>query len=524
MAAGQDGLTLALVLFGIFIRLTPTSDYKIGFKHELPENLGYYSCSNITNLGKYNFAIEKLFPTVRVNSTTQYGRPTTTTTIKRKVQNPSQYFLILSILLSGDIHHNPGPIKHPCTDCNKPVKCNQKAIQCDFCDLWTHLKCTNLSVQEYNILSKSDDNYYCECCTNRLPNFTDSYFKVSTSCNTSISSECGSINVNNISNVNIEDVEQNIFDELKGVRIKHPNNFHCAYLNINSFRNKFSSIKDLLNDNLVDMIIVAETKLDETFKNGEFFIDNYHLWRADRTAKGGGLLVYIRSDLACDRKTKLECKTIESIFTEINFKDRKWLICGLYRPPSLNDNLFIEDFNKTFDKISEKYDNVIIIGDLNYNCLDAEKCIPLINMCDVFDFTNIVKKATCFTKNALPTLLDVILTNKPNFCQNISNFNCGLSDYHNIISFQLKGFVPKIKKEFINYRSFKSFDQEKFVHELNCVNFDNLLSVDDVNEAYSNFQSEFVNIIDRNHPNMFPVQNEICLNEKIVSVNALLIK
>ncbi|CAG2249282.1 unnamed protein product [Mytilus edulis] len=123
------------------------------------------------------------------------------------------------------------------------------------------------------------------------------------------------------------------------------------------------------------MIIVAETKLDETFKNGEFFIDNYHLWRADQTAKGGGLLVYIRSDLACDRKTKLECKTIESIFTEINFKDRKWLICGLYRPPSLNDNLFIEDFNKTFDKISEKYDNVIIIGDLNYNCLDAEKCV-----------------------------------------------------------------------------------------------------------------------------------------------------
>ena len=86
---------------------------------------------------------------------------------------------------------------------------------------------------------------------------------------------------------------------------------------------------------------------------------------------------------------------------------------------------------------------------------------------------------------------------KPSFCQNISNFNCGLSDYHNIISFQLKGFVPKIKKEFINYRSFKSFDQEKFVHELNCVNFDNLLSVDDVNEAYSNFQSEFVNIIDK---------------------------
>jgi hypothetical protein len=27
----------------------------------------------------------------------------------------------------------------------------------------------------------------------------------------------------------------------------------------------------------------------------------------------------------------------------------------------------MEDFNKTLDKISVKYDNVILIGDLNYN-------------------------------------------------------------------------------------------------------------------------------------------------------------
>ena len=92
-----------------------------------------------------------------------------------------------------------------------------------------------------------------------------------------------------MSDVKNEDVEPNIFDELKDVRIKHPNKFQCAYLNINSFRNKFQSIKELLN--LVDMIIVGETKLDETFRNGEFHVDNFHLWRADRTANGGTYLL-----------------------------------------------------------------------------------------------------------------------------------------------------------------------------------------------------------------------------------------
>ena len=76
------------------------------------------------------------------------------------------------------------------------------------------------------------------------------------------------------------------------------------------------------------------TYRDDTFRNSEFNVENYHLlWRADRNASGGRLLVYIRSDLACDRKIKLECKSIESMFVEINFKERKWLICGIDPPP-----------------------------------------------------------------------------------------------------------------------------------------------------------------------------------------------
>jgi hypothetical protein len=104
-------------------------------------------------------------------------------------------------------------------------------------------------------MSKSNDYFYCDCCEDRLPNFTDSFFNFSRNpeLSTPVGSECGSIEVN-MSDVKNEDVEPNIFDELKDVRIKHPH--------------KFQSIKELLNENLVDMIIVGETKLDETFRNG----------------------------------------------------------------------------------------------------------------------------------------------------------------------------------------------------------------------------------------------------------------
>ena len=54
---------------------------------------------------------------------------------------------------------------------------------------------------------------------------------------------------------------------LKEVRKRHPNQFSCAYLNINSFGYTFCSVKEkeLLTTNTVDMLIIAETKLDNTF-------------------------------------------------------------------------------------------------------------------------------------------------------------------------------------------------------------------------------------------------------------------
>jgi hypothetical protein len=76
--------------------------------------------------------------------------------------------------------------------------------------------------------------------------------------------------------------------------------------------------------------------------------------------------------------------------------------------------------------------------------------------CFVFCFVVIsVRSLQCLVPNFTllfsTSLLNVnfVQTNKPKFCQNVSNFNCGLSDYHNMISFQLKGYVPKIKKELI---------------------------------------------------------------------------
>ena len=81
----------------------------------------------------------------------------------------------------------------------------------------------------------------------------------------------------------------------------------------------------------------------------------------------GCLSAYVRSDsdLPCDRKKKLEFNLVESINIEILIADKKWLMSGVYKPQTVEEKIFNEDFTKTCDQIITAYDNFMYIGDLN---------------------------------------------------------------------------------------------------------------------------------------------------------------
>ena len=121
-------------------------------------------------------------------------------------------------------------------------------------------------------------------------------------------------------------------------------------------------------------------------------------------------------------------------------------MCGAYKPPSLSDELFDQDCTMVMDKISEQYEHFILLGDLNFNMLDGPKSEKVSNVCDLFDLSNVVKDPNCFTSRNQPTLLDVILVNSSSYIGKIFHFNCGLSDVHNLIGFQLNIDIPKVNQ------------------------------------------------------------------------------
>lgn len=74
---------------------------------------------------------------------------------------------------------------------------------------------------------------------------------------------------------------------------------HIIYLNINSIFNKFEHIFSLLDLANLDIIALNEIKLDDTIPDKAFLHERYRLVRRDRSARGGGILIYVKKVIMC---------------------------------------------------------------------------------------------------------------------------------------------------------------------------------------------------------------------------------
>ena len=91
--------------------------------------------------------------------------------------------------------------------------------------------------------------------------------------------------------------EIDISQILKGLRLSNPKNVILSYLNVNSIRNKFENLREIIKQN-VDVLAVAETKIDASFPSAQFFLEGYHSpYRLDISRKSGGLLVYVKATI-----------------------------------------------------------------------------------------------------------------------------------------------------------------------------------------------------------------------------------
>ena len=167
------------------------------------------------------------------------------------------------------------------------------------------------------------------------------------------------------SKLDISDRLSNVVSErsLKVIRTKNPNRIVLSHLNINSLRNKFDILTDQISGN-VDVMVISETKLDDSFPESQFKIPGYSSpFRLDRDQNGGGIMVFVREDITV-KFLSFEDKPIETLFIELNFPKKKWLFSCKYNPNKnhISNHLRLRN---SLDLYSAKYENIILIRTFN---------------------------------------------------------------------------------------------------------------------------------------------------------------
>ena len=251
----------------------------------------------------------------------------------------------------------------------------------------------------------------------------------------------------------------------------------------------------------IDVFIITETFLRETIPNSFITIDGYDITRRDRKIckckqshcqnnhKGGGILVYTRSNLNCtehDNHPTLESLWLKGTSPKTN---ELFFINASYHPPKDNGN----DLHLTNYLVSSSeqilkenpYCTIFIGGDFNK-----------LNLSSLEDEGLSILQTPPTRKEAT---LDLLLTNRIDLVDNATTFTPSLkTDHRGIIMHPLQRIPPTRSKAF--YRNFSFKNKANFAKSLNNIDFSSVLRITDVDKAAETLESTISQIVTTNFP------------------------
>lgn len=177
--------------------------------------------------------------------------------------NSHTTFHQMRLYTSGDIDTNPGP--DDCSVCNKRIAQNHRAVNCDCCNMWCHIKCASIKPNEYkNYQYLSSFFWWCpRCLCSSLP--LASEISLKTSLNSSLDSSTFASNYKD----DVHDHE-NLYPSLKN-DLQLPG-LKMAHININGILNKLLDIKALLLSINFDILAITESHLNHDVSDDEIAI------------------------------------------------------------------------------------------------------------------------------------------------------------------------------------------------------------------------------------------------------------
>lgn len=346
--------------------------------------------------------------------------------ILKRDRTPSSFLVLSLLLLSGNVELNPGPhYKHPCGSCTKPVKPNQRGVQCDICDIWYHTRCMLMSPDRYEGLATLSAVWICSSCG--VPNFSSTLLDADN--NMELSNSFSSLTQGklsaNPSSFSHSDMPGVLYDSslprTNSAKSSRSVKKNISILNVNcqSLPAKRETFLHLINDAKPDIIIGTESWLSHEHSNNECFPTvTYQVERRDRpNDPHGGVFIAAKKDLVLVRESNLETEC-ELLWCNIHITGCKTLHIGAYYRPHVGDENSLQELDKSLSLITPAHD-ILLGGNFNFPGWDWKnktlKTCPFPTLHhqfgDLLDDKGLIQMVEEPTRSQ--NILDLVITNNP---------------------------------------------------------------------------------------------------------------
>ena len=220
----------------------------------------------------------------------------------------------------------------------------------------------------------------------------------------------------------------------------------------------------------LDILVLTETFFSNKTSDELYNIHGFDILRKDRkNGSGGGIAIYVNSELNITRRTDLEEADLEVLWLQVSpFKSkRSLLMAGIYRSP----NKKVEYDRKLSENIERAYMlnmETILTGDFNLDYLKKDTFNRHRLVKELKD-SKFIQKVSSITRPASKSCLDHIWSTKPERIVNIVCPDICISDHLPVLAVRLFKHCPRDnrkKHKYITYRNLKHLDHVKFIKTL----------------------------------------------------------
>ena len=305
--------------------------------------------------------------------------------------------------------------------------------------------------------------------------------------------------VSNGGNIQSDDVSFNLTS--KGLNFGHLNIQEICGKNMC----KFAKIKAVLTspeNSSLHIFGISETKLKSHKLSSCFKVDGFQepLRKDNDSNGGGGIIVYVQNCINAKRRFDLETNSIECIWLEITVgKSKPFLVGNMYRPPNSKVE-FVDRFESFIDNVSSEGKEIILMGDFNKNLLNEHKDKEWENFTTSLGLSQLVCNPTRVTENS-STLIDHIYTNCDENITHVHVCKISISDHYAIFgNRKLSNCVKSNTHQTITYRSFKNFDKNRFISDMQDVPWETIEYFNDINEIVEVWNTMFLEVVNKHAP------------------------